>query len=456
MAGVDVCSVKIEGQDSTFTWSADALPALATTGEGHVTWPSMHLELQMSISTLGRFVQHPQEALTATLSWGDALDWELAQPGALHPWRLSGKADQEETTFQLEPTWPTDDPVHGKVIWPQHDTPHINCKRTSAKVSVAWMRRASYAPERGELTLDIHAPHTQAELTTDVKQMDWRSWWSSVATRQQTTWPTLQASGALTPESPCWAWLGKDASAHVTWDVESTLHHMHAAVQSDSVMWNGKPQGNWSLEALGRPEDWHVDVHGQSPSNSLQALLIAEADWDLNVEGANIAAGTWNTSLKASQETEGWDIRLDEAAWTWPDLSPDAPALSLVGPVDWTASAQRMWPPQVNLVGALGEVVVVPASDDVAFHGSIGEDALQWLEASLGLRAEALSCQARWLENVLALDLSLDRRVGRASTWPRRRWQPRGPTRPPCGPFGAQTAPTWRCSTPVAHVAPPS
>ena len=409
MAGIDMCSVNIEGQDSTFTWSADALPALATTGEGHVNWPSMHLELKASISTLGRFVQHPQEALTAALSWGDALDWELAQPRALHPWRLSGKAGQEETTFNLDPTWPTDDRVHGKVTWPQNDTPAYQLQAHLGEGQRRLDARASLAPDRGELTLDIHAPHTQAELTTDVTQMDWRSWWSSVATRHQTTWPTLQASGALTPESPCWAWLGKDASAHVTWDVESTLHHMHAAVQSDSVRWNGKSQGNWSLEAIGRPENWRVDVHGQSPSNSLQAVLMAEADWDLNVEGANIAAGTWNTSLKASQEAEGWDMRLDEAAWTWPDLAPDAPALSLDEPVDWTASGQRMWPPQVNLVGALGEVVVVPASDDVAFHCSFGEDALQWLEASLGLRAKALSCQARWLENALALDLSLDR-----------------------------------------------
>lgn len=409
VAGVDACALKIEGQDSTFTWFADALPALATTGKGHVFWPSMHLELQASISTLGRFVQGPQESLTAALSWDNVLDWELAQPGAMHPWRLWGKAGEGETTFQLDPTWPTDAPVRGRVTWSQNDTPAYQLKANLGEGMRRLDARAGFAPDQGELTLDIRARHTQAALTTDVAQVDWRSWWQSVATRSQTTWPTLQGSGRLTPESPCWAWLGEEASARVTWDVKSNPQHMHAAIQSDSVRWNGESKGGWMLEALGRPEDWRVDVHGQSPSNSLQAVLKAGADWVLNVEGAHVAIGTWNTSLKASQEGQEWDMQLNEAAWTWPDLNPNSPALSLTGPVAWTASSQRLWPSQVNLVGELGEVAVVPGSDHAAFQSSAGTDALQLLEASLGLQAEALSFQAQWSEGTLALDLNLDR-----------------------------------------------
>ena len=90
--GTDVCTVQIEGRDSTFTWSADALPALAAHGEGHLTMPTMNLQLQASISTLGVWLHGDHESLTAKLSLHKALDWELAQPGVAHPWRLSGQA----------------------------------------------------------------------------------------------------------------------------------------------------------------------------------------------------------------------------------------------------------------------------------------------------------------------------------------------------------------------------
>ena len=409
MAGVDACSVKIEGQDSTFTWFADALPALATAGEGQLTWPSMHLELRASISTLGRIVQDPQEALTAALSWDNVLNWELAQPGAMHPWRLSGKAGAGETTFQLDPTWPTDDPMQGRVTWSQNDTPKYRLEAHLGEGLRRLDARAGFASDQGKLTLDIRAPHTQAAWTAEVTQVDWMSWWQSVTTRNQTTWPSMQGSGTLTPESPCWTWLGKEASAHVSWDVKSTPQHMHAEIQSDSVRWKGKSQGGWSLEAQGRPEDWRVDVHGQGPSNSLKAVLTAGAEWILNVEGVHVAAGTWNTSLSASRKTQGWDMRLKEAAWTWPDLNPDSPALALAVPMAWSASSKRLWPSQVNLLGELGEVHVVPGSDDVTFQSSAGTDALQWLEAKFGLQSEALSCHAQWSKGTLALDLNLDR-----------------------------------------------
>ena len=407
-AGAEEWVVTVEGRDSTFEWTANALPALEAKGAGSLIWPSMHLQLQASISTLGRLVQQPQESLTAALSWHDALDWELAQPGALQPWQLSGQARAGETTFQWNPTWPLADPVQGRVTWSQHDRQACQLKAHLGE----GLRRidvlAGYAPNEDELTLTLHAPHTQAAWTAEATSVDWTSWWQSVTTRNQTTWPTLRGSGTLTPTSPCWAWLGEEASAHVTWDMESTPHLMRAAVQSDSLRWNGTLLGNWSVEAQGRPEDWRLDVQGQAPSTSLKAALKAGTDWNLHVEGTHTAAGTWNTSMQASQISKGWDVRLNDATWTWPDMDPTSPTLALDSPVAWTASARRMWPSQMELRGMLGTVVVVPAMDGVGVQSFAGTDALHLLETSLGLQTEVLSCTAQWSEGALGLDVDLD------------------------------------------------
>ena len=96
--GTDVCTVQIEGRDSTFTWSADALPALAAHGEGQLTMPTMNLQLQASISKLGGWIYGDHESLTAKLSLREGLGWELAQPGVAHP---GGCRDRRQPGNQL-------------------------------------------------------------------------------------------------------------------------------------------------------------------------------------------------------------------------------------------------------------------------------------------------------------------------------------------------------------------
>ncbi|MGB1348168.1 MAG: translocation/assembly module TamB domain-containing protein [Flavobacteriales bacterium] len=400
--GTDVCTVQIEGRDSAFTWSADALPALAAHGEGQLTMPTMNLQLQASISTLGGWIHEDHESLTAKLALHKALDWELAQPGVAHPWRLSGQADSQGTSFRFNDT------VQGQATWaPDAPAPlqvEAHLGEGPQRVNV----EASYAHDEGEVTLDLLAAHTEGHLTADIAGVDWQTWWSSVTSRTQTVWPILRGSGGVTHDSPCWAWMGEQASAQVTWDLASTPDHLRLDIQGDSVRWKDAPLGGWSVVVQGHPAAWQVDVQGLAFSTSLQAELTAGRDWQANLEGTHPGAGQCNVSLQASQGSSGWDMRLNEGAWTWPELSATAPTLALQGPLSWTASAQGIWPAQVGLSGTLGQVTLVPNSNGLGIQGTSGNDGLRLLDTSLGLSAEALSCVAQWSEGTLALDLSLD------------------------------------------------
>ena len=401
--GTNMCNVNVEGRDSLFTWSANALPALAAKGEGHLTMPAMRLQLQASISTLGGWLNGPHESLTAEFSLHEALDWELAQPGIEHPWRVSGQADGKGTTFRL------DDMAQGLATW-SSDAPatllleaHLGEDHEGVNVE------ASYAHNKGQVTLDLLADHTEGHLTADLTSVDWGAWWSSVTKRTQTVWPSFQGSGRLTPDSPCWAWMGEQASAHVTWDLTSTPDHLRVSVQGDSVRWNDTPLGAWWLLAEGPPTNWQVNVHGLASSTALQAELNAKHDWHLDLKGTHPAAGQCNASLQATHASNGWDMRLNEGSWTWPELPTAFPSLALQRPLSWTASAQRMWPAQVALFGTLGRAVLTPSLGGLGIQAAAGIEGLRLLDTSLGLSAEDLSCEAQWSEGTLALDLDLDR-----------------------------------------------
>ena len=401
--GTNMCNVNVEGRDSTFTWSADALPMLAARGEGHLTMPAMRLQLQASISTLGGWLHGPHESLTAKFSLHEALDWELGQPGVTHPWRMSGQADGKGTTFQL------DDLVQGRGTWDPDAPATLFLEAHFGDGPQRVHAEASYAHNQGQMTLDLVSAHTEGHLTANITSVDWEAWWSSVTSRTQTVWPVLRGGGRMTPDSPCWAWMGEQASAHVTWDLASTPDHLRVDIQGDSVRWKDTPLGSWSLVAQGPPAAWQVDVQGLAHSTSLQAELNAGRDWKANLEGTHPDAGQCNVSLQASQSSSGWDMRLNEGAWIWPELSSLAPTLALQSPLSWTASAQGIWPAQVGLLGTLGQVTLVPSSDGFDVQGSAGTEGLRLLDTSLGLSAAALSCEAQWLEGTLALDLNLDR-----------------------------------------------
>ena len=408
--GTDKWNVTAEGRDSTFLWSAEALPALSAQGEGHLNLRSRHAQLQGSISTLGRFVQGPNETLTASISLKNVLNWELGQPEALHPWQLSGSANTEGTTFRLNRTWPLEDPVQGTVTWGHTGMTAYQMEAQLGEGQRSLTAKAGYSPDQNELTLEVAAAHTRAQLTADANSVDWLSWWQSVRSREQTTWPSMRGSGMLTPASPCWTWIGEQAAdAHVTWNLESTPQHMHATVQGDSVRWNGSPQGSWSLAANGSPQDWLVQMEGNSPQMSLQVALKAGSNWTLEVDGVHPQAGNWNTSLNASLGANGWDMQLNEGTWEWPDLDPTCPTLVLDTPLTWKASAQHMWPSHVNLEGALGHVTIAPKADGFAVQGTAGASALHLLQESLDLNTKALACEGRWSEGTLALDLSLNK-----------------------------------------------
>ena len=402
-AGTNMCHVKVEGRDSTFTWSAEALPALAAEGEGHWTRSAMRLQFQASISTLGGWLNGPHESLTAKLALHEALDWELAQPGIEHPWRVSGQADGKGTTFRM------DDMVQGQATWSPDAPATLLLEAHLGEGPQRVKAEASYAHNKGQVTLNLLSAHTQGHLTADITSVDWEAWWSSVTSRTQTVWPSLRGSGRLTPDSPCWAWTGKQASAQVTWDLTSAPDHLRVSIQGDSVHWNGTSLGAWWLLAEGPPADWQVNVQGLASSTSLQVDLKAKHNWHLDLKGTHPAAGHCNASLLATQASSGWDLRLNEGAWVWPELPAASPSLALQRPLSWTASAQRIWPAQVGLLGTLGHVVLVPSVDGLDIQGSAGTGGLRLLNTSLGLSAEDLSCEAQWSEGTLALDMNLDR-----------------------------------------------
>ena len=182
--------------------------------------PSVHFHAGALGST------DPQEALTARLSLDEALDWELAQPGA-RTLAIVGKADSKGNNLSVQ----LDTDVQGQATWAPDAPATLQMEAhlgEGQRVNV----EASYAHDEGEMTLDLLAAHTEGPLTADITSVDWEAWWSSVTSEHKPSGPSCAgASGTLTPDSPCWAWMGKQASAHVTWDVESTPDHLHVGHQ---------------------------------------------------------------------------------------------------------------------------------------------------------------------------------------------------------------------------------